>query len=107
MILAVGVAAYAIAGSQQPAPNADETVVVEAQRTLPSISLMNDHMHNRGEFMIGIRCEHFDWSGAKHHRTPSGVHSRQRRHSRCRRKASEIRSLICAAALPRRASDLF
>src|SRR4051794_12881603 len=41
---------------------ADE-VVVEARRILPSVGLMNDHLHSRGEFMIGVRFQHLDWGG--------------------------------------------
>lgn len=54
--------ASAVASAQPTTPR--NTVVVEARRILPSVGLMNDHMHNRGEFMIGLRFQHFDWGGA-------------------------------------------
>ena len=63
--------ALAAAASEQPAPQQEETVVVEARRILPSVGLMNDHLHTRGEFMIGVRYQHFDWNGANRH----GIHS--------------------------------
>jgi len=47
----------------RPAPP-ENSVVVEARRILPSVGLMGDHMHSRGEFMIGVRYQHFDWDGA-------------------------------------------
>ena len=70
MNLAAVVLASAVAGSPQPALNQD-AVVVEARRILPSVGLMNDHLHSRGEFMIGVRYQHLDWSGANLH----GSHS--------------------------------
>jgi len=60
--------ASAAASVQQPAPPED-SVVVEARRILPSVDLMGDHMHSRGEFMIGVRYQHFDWDGANRHGT--------------------------------------
>lgn len=56
------------ASAQQPAvPKKD--VVVEARRILPSVGLMNDHMHQAGEFMVGLRYQHLDWGGANRHGT--------------------------------------
>lgn len=57
------------ATAQQPAAPAENTVVVEARRILPSVGLMNDHLHRRGEFMIGVRYQHLDWGGANRHGT--------------------------------------
>ena len=59
----------AAASAQQPGPAQSNTVVVEARRVLPSVGLMNDHMHEAGEFMIGVRFQHFDWGGANRHGT--------------------------------------
>src|SRR5579875_1509728 len=53
-----------------PGPTMD-TVVVEAPRILPSVGLMNDHMHEAGQFMIGVRFQHFAWSGANRDGTRS------------------------------------
>jgi len=61
--------ASAAAAAQQPAPAPDKAVVVEARRILPSVGLMNDHLHRRGEFMIGVRFQHLDWHGANQHGT--------------------------------------
>jgi hypothetical protein len=55
--------------AQQPAPAQEGPVVVEARRILPSVGLMNDHLHTRGEFMVGVRYQHFDWDGANRHGT--------------------------------------
>jgi hypothetical protein len=61
--------ASAATNAQQPAPVQNGPVVVEARRILPSVGLMNDHMHERGEFMIGVRFQHFDWGGTNRHGT--------------------------------------
>ncbi|HLO19335.1 MAG TPA: hypothetical protein VK192_02445, partial [Sphingomicrobium sp.] len=68
MILTTVVLAAA-AAVMQPAPPEQAAVVVEARRILPSVGLMNDHLHEAGEFMIGLRYQHFDWSGANWHGT--------------------------------------
>jgi hypothetical protein len=57
------------ASSQQPVAAQPSEVTVEARRILPSVGLMNDHMHEAGEFMIGLRFQHFDWNGANRHGT--------------------------------------
>jgi len=67
MNLAALLFASATAFGQQSAPVQDDTVVVEARRILPSVGLMNDHLHSRGEFMIGVRYQHFDWNGSNRH----------------------------------------
>jgi hypothetical protein len=59
----------AVATAQQPTAPEDDVVVVEARRILPSVGLMNDHLHSRGEFMIGVRYQHLDWHGANRHGT--------------------------------------
>jgi hypothetical protein len=64
----------AAATAQQAVPNErlstpEDQVVVEGRRILPSVGLMNDHLHTRGEFMIGVRYQHFDWGGATRHGT--------------------------------------
>lgn len=56
--------ASAAATAQQPASSQDDDVVVEARRILPSVGLMNDHLHAGGEFMIGVRYQRFDWHRA-------------------------------------------
>ena len=61
--------ASAAAAQPQPAPSPEDQVVVEARRILPSVGLMNDHLHRRGEFMIGVRYQHLDWGGANRHGT--------------------------------------
>lgn len=48
-----------------------EPVTVESPGVLPSVGLMNDHMHEAGQFMIGVRVQHETWSGAYR----SGTHS--------------------------------
>lgn len=52
------------AAASQGAQPQEPTVTVEAGRILPSVGLMNDHMHAAGEFMAGLRYQHFEWSGA-------------------------------------------
>jgi hypothetical protein len=64
MTFATIILAAAAATSEPSTVAQDRTVVVEARRILPSVGLMNDHMHSRGEFMIGVRFQHFDWNGA-------------------------------------------
>jgi hypothetical protein len=71
LILSAFLLASAAAAGPQPAVVQDNAVVVEAGRILPSVGLMNDHMHSAGEFMIGLRFQHFDWSGA----TRQGSHA--------------------------------
>lgn len=39
-------------------------LVVEAPLLYPSVGLMNDHMHEGGEFMIGLHFERSRWSGS-------------------------------------------
>jgi hypothetical protein len=70
MIVASMLLASAAASAQPPDPQ-QATVVVEARRILPSVGLMNDHMHEAGEFMIGLRFQHFDWHGPNHRGTHS------------------------------------
>lgn len=60
--------ASAAAGVQSADPQ-NNSVIVEAPRILPSAGLMNDHMHEAGQFMIGIRFQHFGWSGTGRHGT--------------------------------------
>jgi len=63
----------AAAASEPTAPPATEDpVLVEARRILPSIGLMNDHLHSRGEFMVGVRYQHLDWGGANRARNAQG-----------------------------------
>src|SRR5581483_10199991 len=60
----------AAASVQQPQAQVaqhDDAVLIEAGRVLPSVGLMNDHMHETGEFMIGVRYQHFGWSGSDRH----------------------------------------
>jgi len=54
---------------QQPSSQPEDTIVVQARRILPSVALMNDHLHTRGEFMIGARFQRLDWGGANQHGT--------------------------------------
>jgi len=69
--LAAIILASAAAPAQQPAPPQNSSVIVQAPRILPSVGLMNDHMHEAGQLMIGIRYQHFGWSGANRHGTDS------------------------------------
>lgn len=71
MILTALIFASAAAAASQSALPQESTVTVEAGRILPSVGLMNDHMHEAGEFMIGLRFQHFDWGGA----TRRGTHA--------------------------------
>jgi hypothetical protein len=68
-LIGVIVAAAAAAPAPGSSIPSTDTVTVEARRVLPSVGLMNDHMHEAGEFMIGIRFQHFDWGGANRHGT--------------------------------------
>lgn len=70
MFLAAVLLGSAVASVQPTVPAGDDSsVLVEAQRVLPSVGLMNDHMHDAGEFMIGVRYQHVGWSGANQHGT--------------------------------------
>ena len=80
MNLTVLLLTFAAATTPQPAPvqqavpyehlsAAEDPVVVEARRILPSVGLMNDHLHSQGEFMIGVRYQHLDWHGENQHGT--------------------------------------
>ncbi|HEX5183910.1 MAG TPA: hypothetical protein VFW19_12260 [Allosphingosinicella sp.] len=64
-----GAAAFLAAVAAQPAFAQSQTITVEAERDdaqpiYPSVGLMNDHMHDRGEFMVGLRFESDRFSGA-------------------------------------------
>jgi hypothetical protein len=52
-----------------PRATEDLTVVGEPALLYPSVGQMNDHMHERGEVMVGLRFEHSRMSGAPRHGT--------------------------------------
>jgi hypothetical protein len=54
MILGIGLLAAAAAQAAQPDSPKDITVTGTAQLLDTSVGQMNDHMHNRGDFMIGF-----------------------------------------------------
>ncbi|HEY1605917.1 MAG TPA: hypothetical protein VGF77_10005 [Allosphingosinicella sp.] len=69
-----GAALLLAAVAAQPAHAQSQTITVEAERddaqpVYPSVGLMNDHMHNRGEFMVGLRFEEDRFGGANQHGT--------------------------------------
>ena len=41
----------------------DDDIVVEAPLLYPSVGMTNDHMHNKGEVMVGLHFERSRWSG--------------------------------------------
>lgn len=55
--------ALAVTQASGPPP-AVEPVTVQSPGVLPSVGLMNDHMHEAGQFMIGLRVQHEGWSGS-------------------------------------------
>jgi hypothetical protein len=67
-MLALPLLLASAASSQPPVPS-EEQIVIEARRILPSVGLMNDHLHSRGEFMVGVRYQRLDWHGSNRHGT--------------------------------------
>lgn len=56
-LFAVGAALPAFAQDAGETPLEESAIVVDAPLLLPSAGLMNDHMHEGGEFMIGLRFD--------------------------------------------------
>src|SRR5690606_18145732 len=53
-----------------PARAEDEPITVQSPLIHPAAGLMNEHMHESGEAMIGLRFERFRYGGANR----SGTH---------------------------------
>ena len=52
-----------LSGAAAQDENAGTAIVVDAPLLHPSAGLMNDHMHEGGEFMVGLRFERMRYSG--------------------------------------------
>lgn len=55
---------FSHAAAQDEETGAGTEIVVDAPLLHPSAGLMNDHMHEGGEFMVGLRFERMRYSGA-------------------------------------------